>query len=130
MAYPYTSNYPYQPMATAPQPPMQATMPQQMQTPVPTVRTVYSEAEARGAQIPIDGSICIFADASNGKLYTKRFDYSTGAFPFEVYVKAVPVETATPEYITRAQFDEWRAGIEELIATKTKPTKGGKADAE
>lgn len=106
-------------------------MAQLQQPPAPQqVRTVYSEAEARQAQIPIDGTTCYFVDETNGKIYTKRFDYTNGAFPFAAYVRAQPVTETTPapEYMTVDDFERrWAekvAQFEQLV----KPRGGKKAD--
>lgn len=114
----------------------QSVMPQTQQTAAnysvqPQVRTVYSEAEAPQSQIPIDGTTCYFIDDANGKIYTKRFDYTNGSFPFAAYTRAQPVaETEQPEYITVSDFEkrwaEKMAEIEPLL----KPAKGGKRNDE
>lgn len=83
------------------------------------VRTVYSEAEARSAQIPIDGSTVVFTDAQNGRIYTKRFDYTNGSFPFETYQRVAEQTPQTaPEYVTLSQFESRIAEIEAMIPKK------------
>lgn len=88
----YTPNY--QPQGNvyqqAPQMPTQAIS--------NAVRTVYSEAEARAAQIPTDGSTIIFMDQSNGRIYTKQFSFENGSFLFGVFSQMAeqpPVQYAT-----------------------------------
>lgn len=118
--YPYGQNYP-QPSYGVQMPPM---APQQTPQPSPQaqLRTVYSEAEARAAQIPIDGSACVFVDANNGRIYTKRFDYNNGSFPFDIYQRIQPSQQPTEQFVTVEQFQAWRAEIEGMIP---KNAKGG-----
>lgn len=117
----YTPSYygnPYN-MYNAPQAvqqPIQPPIQQPINTPQGQVRTVYSEAEARSAQIPIDGSTVIFNDTQNGRIYTKRFDYTNGSFPFEVYRREVEqAQQSAPEYVTLSQFEARIAELEALI---------------
>ena len=117
-SYPYVQSY--QTTGYGMQPPQTAIMPQQ--APQAQIRTVYSEAEARAAQIPIDGSTCVFVDANNGRIYTKRFDYNNGSFPFDIFQRVQPSEQPTEQYVTLEQFQAWKSEIEGMIH---KPIKGG-----
>ena len=77
---------------------------------------------SRAAQIPIDGSTCVFVDANNGRIYTKRFDYNNGSFPFDIFQRVQPSEQPTEQYVTLEQFQAWKSEIEGMIH---KPIKGG-----
>ena len=79
MNYPYYNPYQQQAMPVYPQ---AQNVPQ---TPPQSVRTVYSEAEARNAQIPTDGNPVVFLDNSGEKVYIKRFSFQDGSFPFAIY---------------------------------------------
>lgn len=91
--------------------------PQQQPAPPPTpaIRTVYSEAEARAAQIPIDGSTYIFLDTANNRIYAKRFDYSNGSFPLAIYEQVQPSATPASQYVTLDQFRAWQTEIESRL---------------
>lgn len=115
MNYPYmNNNYSYAAQGAMVSQPM-------VSPPVSQVRTVYSEDEARNAQIPIDGNALtyVFIDSNNGRIYTKRFDYTAGGFVFEVFSKT-QANNAAPEYVTRAQFDEWRQRIESALTANAR----------
>lgn len=107
-AYPYYSNAPAQ-QGYAPSYQPQGNMYQQnsqmpVQASLNAVRTVYSEAEARAAQIPTDGSTIIFMDQSNGRIYTKQFSFENGSFLFGVYSQMAeqpPVQYATIDDLNR-----------------------------
>lgn len=84
-------------------PPQQAPYYPQVATPataVPAIRTVFNEAEARAAQIPTDGNPVIFIEQSGDVIYTKKFSFETGAFPFEIYKKVNPEQAPTVRYAT------------------------------
>lgn len=79
------------------------------------VRSVYSEAEARAAQIPTDGSTIVFFDQSNGKIYTKQFSFENGSFLFATYTQQA--EQAPVQYATLDDLEKLR---EELTRKKGK----------
>lgn len=101
------NNYPFNitaPYCSTQLPPMQQgaqnmnVYPTAQQMPARVVRAVYSEAEARAAQIPTDGSTIFFFDQSNGRIYTKQFSFENGSFLFRVYAQQAeqpPVQYAT-----------------------------------
>lgn len=79
------------------------------------VRTVYSEAEARAAQIPTDGSTVYFSDPANGCIYTKQFSFENGSFLFAVYRQAAEkpaVEYATKEDLRLLREEIMKKGAE------------------
>lgn len=84
------------------------------------VRSVYSEAEARAAQIPTDGSTIVFFDQSTGKIYTKQFSFENGSFLFATYVQQA--EQAPVQYATLDDLNKLR---DEILKKK-----GAKKDEE
>lgn len=98
-----------QPLYNQPQnlyPPVQQMPPQAAQG---VVRGVYSEAEARAAHIPTDGSTIIFIDQSNGQIYTKQFSFENGSFIFRAYEHRK--EVAPVQYATMADLEKLRAEL-------------------
>lgn len=80
------------------------------------VRTVYSEAEARAAQIPTDGSTIIFMDQSNGRIYTKQFSFENGSFLFGVYSQMA--EQPPVQYATLADLEKLREELTKKRSVK------------
>ena len=72
---------------------MQPTQPQMLRC-VP----VTSRAEVDAFQIPFDGSTTYFADTSNGKIYTKTFNFNNGTAPVVAYIRESDVPA--PQYAT------------------------------
>ena len=99
--------------------PVQPVQPQQNGFAQPQIKNVYSEDEARQAQIPIDGSTHYFYDANRGRIYAKRFDYQNGSFPFEIYDRIQPNVQTAPEYVTMDVFNQRLAAIENMIPKQT-----------
>lgn len=65
-------------------------------------RPVVSIEEARAAQIDLDGSLFVFTDIGNKKIYTKQINLD-GTATLNVYsLESSP----TQAYITKAEFDE------------------------
>lgn len=92
----------YQPQGNVYPPAQQTTATPQFNS----ARNVFSEAEARSAQIPTDGSTVFFADQSNGRIYTKQFSFDNGSFIFNIYQR---VEEQTPvRYATIADLQALR----------------------
>lgn len=116
-------NYPYptyqQPFGVTPQ--MMNSQSCAPQTYIPSqsqgngIRTVYSEAEARAAQIPTDGNPVLFLDQNGEFIYTKKFSFETGAFPFETYKRVNPEHTPQVRYAT---IDDLNALRDELLKGK------------
>lgn len=64
-------------------------------------RPVSSKEEARAAQIDLDGSLWVFPDVINGKIYTKQIN-NDGTAAFKTYALTAdesPYETS--EYVTK-----------------------------
>ena len=89
-------------------------------------RPVVSIDEARASQIDLDGSLYVFPDLGNKKIYTKQINMDgTATFNvFELAPQAPQVSESQPDYITRAQLDEILIQFKEsLIPPKApKPT--------
>ena len=89
-------------------------------------RPVVSIDEARASQIDLDGSLYVFPDLGNKKIYTKQINMDgTATFNvFELAPQAPQVSESQPDYITRAQLDEILMQFKEsLIPPKApKPT--------
>ena len=69
-------------------------------------RPVVSIDEARASQIDLDGSLYVFPDLSNKKIYTKQINMD-GTASFNVFELAAPIEVAPkPTYVTKDELDE------------------------
>lgn len=81
-------------------------MPQvQAQVPGLKGRPVTSLEEARAAQIDLDGSLFIFPDLSNNRIYTKQLGID-GTAPLKVYeLVEQPIQVQT-DYVTREELNE------------------------
>ena len=92
--------------------------------PIPVLRCipVTSRAEVDGFQIPFDGSTTYFADTSNGKIYTKTFNFNNGTAPIVTYIRESDVPV--PQYATIEDLDSLR----EEILGKKKAVKQNGAD--
>ena len=79
-------------------------------------RPVTSFEEARVAQIDLDGSISLFPDLGNKRIYTKRIN-ADGTAALQTYIldEKIP-EVAHTEAITRDEFNELKTKLEALVA--------------
>ncbi len=69
-------------------------------------RPVSSREEARAFQIDLDGSLWVFTDVGNGRIYTKQVN-NDGTAAFKTYVLTKdesPYESA--EYVTKEEFNK------------------------
>ena len=66
-------------------------------------RTVSSLEEARVANIDFDGSLFIFPDVANKRIYTKQINLD-GTASMKVYSQVEDTPSA-PAYVTREEFD-------------------------
>ena len=79
-------------------------------------RPVVSIDEARASQIDLDGSLYVFPDLGNKKIYTKQINMD-GTASFNVFELAAPAEAApTPVYVTKDELDEILAGFKASLA--------------
>lgn len=78
-------------------------------------RPVSSEEEARASQIDLDGSLWVFTDVGNGRIYTKQINNNgIAVFNTYQYVKNQnPYMGSSVEYVTKEEFNET---IQKLIA--------------
>ena len=84
-------------------------------------RPVSSLEEVRAAQIDFDGSIFIFPDMANKKIYTKQIDLN-GNVKLEEY-DWVPIEksAAVGDFVTKQEFEETMAKVKEAISQAAQP---------
>lgn len=80
-------------------------------------RPVVSLEEARASQIDLDGSLHIFTDIGNKKIYTKQINLD-GTATLNTYALVEEVAAAAPEYVTRAEFNEVLAQIKSTLLNK------------
>lgn len=82
-------------------------------------RPVVSIDEARASQIDLDGSLYVFPDLSNKKIYTKQINMD-GTATFNVFELMAPVEAAPVQsFVTRDELDRILASFKEsLVQTK------------
>ena len=77
-------------------------------------RPVTSFEEARVAQIDLDGSIAIFPDLGNKKIYTKRINMD-GTAALQTYSLDEKV-AATEEYVTKDEIQELKQTLDNIVA--------------
>ena len=84
-------------------------------------RFVSSVDEVRAAQVDFDGSIFIFPDMANKKIYTKQIDLN-GNVKLEEY-DWVPIEktAAVGDFVTKQEFEETMAKVKEAISQAIQP---------
>lgn len=71
-------------------------------------RPVSSIEEARAFQIDLDGSLWVFTDVGNGRIYTKQIN-NDGTATFNTYgliEQPKPVYNNSSEYVTKKEFNE------------------------
>ena len=76
-------------------------------------RPVASKEQARAAQIDLDGSLWVFTDVGNQKIYTKQINYD-GTATFKTYALTADENPYnSSEYVTK---DEFNSVIQSLMA--------------
>lgn len=76
-------------------------------------RPVASKEQARAAQIDLDGSLWVFTDVGNQKIYTKQINYD-GTATFKTYALTADENPYnSSEYVTK---DEFNSVIQNLMA--------------
>ena len=125
----YSYGYP-----AAPAPLMRTEMPAYMlpQTAPSAVlkgRPVSSFEEARVAQIDLDGSVSIFPDLGNKRIYTKRINVDGTASISTYTLDEHPTETdfSSTEYVSKAEFSELKQTLDDIIAKLTAANQKPKA---
>ena len=112
------------PAATAPmmRPEVPAYMlPQTAPSAVLKGRPVSSFEEARVAQIDLDGSVSIFPDLGNKRIYTKRINIDGTAAISTYTLDEQPIEAASSDYVSKAEFVELKQILDDLIAKLNAP---------
>lgn len=121
------------------QPSQDAAAPAQTQQQIPQVpllpspapnyikgRPVVSIDEARASQIDLDGSLYVFPDLGNKKIYTKQINMD-GTAAFNVFeLVAAGQETPPETYVTKEELDtileQFKASLATSTPAKTKPS--------
>ena len=68
-------------------------------------RPVASKEQARAAQIDLDGSLWVFTDVGNQKIYTKQINYD-GTATFKTYALTADENPYnSSEYVTKDEFN-------------------------
>lgn len=78
-------------------------------------RPVSSFEEARVAQIDLDGSVSIFPDLGNKRIYTKRINVDGTASILTYTLDEHPVEKIESEYATRAEIDDLKSTLDAIM---------------
>ena len=91
-------------------------------TPALKGRPVSSFEEARVAQIDLDGSVFIFPDLGNKRIYTKRINNDGTASLNSYVLEERPIEATNPAannsaYVTKEEFNSLKKTLDD-IATK------------
>lgn len=76
-------------------------------------RPVASREEAKAAQIDLDGSLNVFTDLGNDRIYTKKIN-NDGTASFTTYAKIedeVPTTYNSTEYVTKEEFHKVIQGL-------------------
>ena len=74
-------------------------------------RPVVSIDEARASQIDLDGSLYVFPDLGNKKIYTKQINMD-GTATFNIFELSAPADASPAQtYVTRSELDEILAGF-------------------
>ena len=77
-------------------------------------RPVSSLEEAKVAQVDLDGSIFIFPDLGNKKIYTKRIN-ADGTATLHTYSLDTAPTVEETKYATKDELSELKATLEEII---------------
>ena len=89
-------------------------------------RPVASIDEARASQIDLDGSLYVFPDLNNKRIYTKQINLD-GTVSFNIFEMAAPVEPApTPAYVTKDELDTILANFKASLV-QSKPAEASPA---
>lgn len=84
-------------------------------------KPVSSREEARACQIDLDGSLWVFTDVGNGKIYTKQVN-NDGTATFKTYVfteDQTPYNNST-QFVTKEEFNRVIQGL--MIAMQPQKT--------
>ena len=78
-------------------------------------RPVSSFEEARVAQIDLDGSVSIFPDLGNKRIYTKRINIDGTATISTYTLDEQPIESTGPEYATKEEISELKVTLDAIM---------------
>ena len=87
-------------------------------------RPVSSIDEVRAAQIDFDGSVFLFPDMANKKIYTKQINLD-GTASLNCYALqdlTQPQTQPSPQYVTKEEFDAVVAKLTSQLEEKSKTT--------
>lgn len=122
------SNNPYAPIPYGYQPKLEyaAAPPYGYQTGFPQnylkCRPVSSVEEARAAQIDLDGSLFVFPDIANQRIYTKQIN-PDGTATLNTYTLTLDTPKAELQYVTKDELDTILAAFRSSLAgTEPKAT--------
>lgn len=91
----------------------QQSQPQQ-QMPQLKGRPVASVEEVRAAQVDFDGSLFVFPNIANQKIYTKQINLD-GTVSLNTYALVKEAEPASDIYVTRKEFDDMMNKIKSYL---------------
>ena len=80
-------------------------------------RPVASIDEARASQVDLDGSLNVFTDIGNKKIYTKQINLD-GTATLNTYTLLTEVEQPPIEYVTKAEFESVVRELQNLLAVQ------------
>lgn len=78
-------------------------------------RPVASFEEARAAQIDLDGSLHVFTDIGNKKIYTKQIN-PDGTATLNTYIYTEPPKQGQNEYVNKEEFYTMMAQFKDAFA--------------
>ena len=78
-------------------------------------RPVASIDEARASQVDLDGSLNVFTDIGNKKIYTKQINLD-GTASLNTYCLVDEIEPPVIEYVTKQEFDAVVKELQTLLA--------------
>lgn len=86
-------------------------------------RPVASLEEARAAQIDFDGSLHVFTDIGNKKIYTKQINLDGTATLLTYALVPEITKTEDTEFVTKAEFNQALSQIQALLTRKEEEKK-------
>ena len=108
------------------------------------VRVVTGYEEVAATPIPLDGTICLFVDVPNKKIYSKQLNMDDGSALYGVYNKVdtnqpvkqeeketdVTLEKEPKDFVERTEFDSFKQQITEALALIANNDKQPEAQAQ
>lgn len=89
------------------------------QVPALKGRPVSSVEEARAAQVDFDGSLFLFPDIANRKIYTKQINLD-GTASLNCYALQEISQSPQQTYVTKEEFDAVVAQLTSMLEEKSK----------